>query len=595
MLARWRHPTEGLAQHRHLFLLLGGVAATAILAALSWASSDFKDGRRRSRSSTDAGERRGNEQHSGGGGERAADGTDGERSGAGAGAQAQEQAARRPREAQATPYNASPRAVSSDSSAVPGAWQFPSGSLTDGLGSNGAWPSSPLGMRRCQAGMSPNEKRDLDMMLRHQQKHGGRSPNFSLAKAKQARQRKGQRKEVVTSEPTLALEVDDASLDLLVAELDEEPTSPGQRKGPVVSLSSAKKAKKKPRKKVKTAAVADRSQSEPSGEAFSEAQDAYIGEVDSNDDDAAEEALETLADEIPQDYLVDECVETEDTGVLQEEPDVSSQPELSPQETPRASIAAAGSEVGSPETLQTSAEATGPEADDELPEVVSKPEADSPAASASLPNLTSSVREDGAHQEVAHHPEVVPPEQPCSSVAATLPEADDHELPEVANHSARIGKAEELVRPDSEAAVHVGPQTSTLQSNSPSVGSARKMQKPAWADLADTSDDELIDYSSFSGTNTLPEEVFPVCSPDKTAVECEQPSSEPLKDGASIELVAPPAPCPEPAEEHLEGNFDELEDEVDFQEPEETPEPPKSNGSWMTVDAKGRKRIRPQT
>lgn len=111
-----------------------------------------------------------------------------------------------------------------------------------------SWPASPssLAPRRWQAAMSASEKKELDLMFRHQERHEGRGTHVvvDLTKAK-ARQRNRQHRREVPSpvlSPTLAPEEDP---ELMAEELlaEEEALRPTQMP------SRAKKAKKKPRKK----------------------------------------------------------------------------------------------------------------------------------------------------------------------------------------------------------------------------------------------------------------------------------------------------------------------------------------------------------
>jgi len=105
-------------------------------------------------------------------------------------------------------------------------------------------PHSPLGAAlpswRCQTPMSPSEKRDLDMMFRHQQRQEGRQPSsVDLAKLRQARQRQKAKVSLVAETASEAVTETVAVLEDLDA---QSPTS------------SSKKARKKTRRK-RSAAV----------------------------------------------------------------------------------------------------------------------------------------------------------------------------------------------------------------------------------------------------------------------------------------------------------------------------------------------------
>lgn len=141
-------------------------------------------------------------------------------------------------------------------------------------GSSGSTP------RRRQAAMSASEKRDLDMMFRHQERHDGKSPNaVDLSRAK-ARQRQGKRGKdlLVTADSTDIPEetlVQDS--ELVAAELLAEEEAEMAAENMLQSPSSRqKKAKKKPRKrnKAKTeASEASVGASEPSGDDDGETED----------------------------------------------------------------------------------------------------------------------------------------------------------------------------------------------------------------------------------------------------------------------------------------------------------------------------------
>jgi hypothetical protein len=124
-----------------------------------------------------------------------------------------------------------------------------------------AWSgASNLSPTRCQAAMSANEKKELDLMFRHQERHEGRGVGVvDIARAKQARQRNRQRREVLPAERADTLE--DPLADLLAEELlaeEEAASSPSPRQKKV--------RQRKPRKRNK--ARTDVSQSQASLEEF---------------------------------------------------------------------------------------------------------------------------------------------------------------------------------------------------------------------------------------------------------------------------------------------------------------------------------------
>lgn len=175
-------------------------------------------------------------------------------------------------------------------------------------GAAGHWPMSP-NTRRCHAPMSSSEKRDLDMMFRHQGRQEGRAPNsVDLTKAKQARQRH----QLKAPAPT-----DVTTADAQVSDFSDDETPDVQVSEVRLSPHAVKRARKRARRREKKHA----DKAVPAPASLSEQ-----GFDDDDDDDVEEEGEEEPEDvvaipatqEVVENYDVDE---EEDVEEGEEEPE----------------------------------------------------------------------------------------------------------------------------------------------------------------------------------------------------------------------------------------------------------------------------------
>jgi len=166
---------------------------------------------------------------------------------------------------------------------------------TGGLGlapGAGPWPGVASARRCHSSAMSASEKRDLDMMFKHQERQEARTPNpVGLAKAKQARLRKLRHQE--TESPSIDDSAPSELERLLAIEQLLASSTPKRPKMPSTS-HAARRVKKKPRRKPKLNQTSTPGMHE---EATPEqVRTVSIDNVDGNTEDQPEHALAELAE-----------------------------------------------------------------------------------------------------------------------------------------------------------------------------------------------------------------------------------------------------------------------------------------------------------
>jgi len=432
----------------------------------------------------------------------------------------------------------------------------------------GAWPplSATAAARRCQAAMSANEKRDLDLMFRQQERHGGRPSHLAdLARAQQARQRQRQRKEArppVSSAGTGTASEEISGLGDYTAEslaswlLEEEAVAAPSPVG-----ASPKKPRRRPRRRPRVAVV------EEPGEAVPESTEVAPGSEEGPTPEAAgAEGEEPSAGEPTS--LAPELVEASEDRALEPEEDP---PPLATEEDGKSNEVVEEPSAEAEETCTADADAvtTGTPTLLEASSQFADHSLSAPPASRRTAAVCDAAVQTEAPTLAAHaedHPIVnkQAPPRPARPSAGAGREAAVESSPEAVTTSPVVGAASES------ASV----RTAGLGAVGLSTGGWRQR---AWADLTDTSDDEYVQPRS--GAYPSPElevALVKADAPEAAGVpfgveESRESDQEHGAPGPAVAGLSGPVAICRAGEESPEPACTQELTEVP--EPEDTPEP----------------------